>query len=268
MQRDGEDVLQQPVDALPHLDAGLLRLDVDVARPRLGGIAENEVDQPHDGRQVDILGERRRIDELILVLGRGLDFSSGILAHEHVVRRRGHVGGGVAVPHALEPRLGDDHRDRGLARPEPDVLKNAVVHRIGESQAEHLAVEAQRNDPALPPEIVRQQCEDALRNHRGLAVEVFEMQCRRDRRRDDGFTGQAEIGERPSQGHGLPRPGLGCAREAGGVNNTLAFEEVADESRFSHRGLRSCRSIARASRTLSNSRSIAVIRSMVIMLSA
>jgi len=48
--------MQHAVDAVAHSQAGLLRLDVYVAGPKLDGFEQDFVDQPHDRR---FLGERR-----------------------------------------------------------------------------------------------------------------------------------------------------------------------------------------------------------------
>ena len=47
----------------------LVRLDVDVAGAGLGGVAQDEVDELDDRRQPDVLGERRRVDQLVFPVG-------------------------------------------------------------------------------------------------------------------------------------------------------------------------------------------------------
>jgi len=64
--RDRQHVAQLPVHAVPDLEHGLLRLDVDVAGPGGRGVAQNQVHQPHDRRQLDVFGQRLRIDEIVL----------------------------------------------------------------------------------------------------------------------------------------------------------------------------------------------------------
>ena len=93
---NGQHVVQQPVHALPDLQLRLVRLDVDVAGAGLGGVAQDEVDELHDRRKLDVLGERGRVDQVVLVVGARLDLARRLHRVEHVVGRRA-IGLGVAA---------------------------------------------------------------------------------------------------------------------------------------------------------------------------
>ena len=68
MVRNGQHIVQQPVDPLAYLKLRFVRFDVHVTGARSGRVAENEIDEPHDGRQLDVLGERGWVDQVVLGL--------------------------------------------------------------------------------------------------------------------------------------------------------------------------------------------------------
>ena len=75
MLRNRQHVAQQAVNALPDVNVLFLRFDVDVARTGLGRLAQDQVDEPDDRRQVDVFGQRGDVDEFVVGVRGGLDFS-------------------------------------------------------------------------------------------------------------------------------------------------------------------------------------------------
>ncbi len=60
------------------------------------------------------------------------------------------------------------------------------------------------------------------------------MERRGHGRSHSGFFGQPETGQRPSERRLLLRLDLEAAREASGVNDAGAYQQVADESMRAH----------------------------------
>ena len=236
MVRNRQHVAEQPIDPVAHLEQRLLGLDVNVARARGGGVAQNEVDQPDNRRQLDVFRERRRIDDLVFAVAGRFDFSRRIDTLKRVIRirqavlcrrLRRRVNPGAQI---LEARLGHDDRHGFLARPEPHVLKHRIVHRVRNRQPEQIPVEAERNGAALPAEVHREQLRRVRPDNRRLAVEVVEMQSRRDRGGHDRFIREPQTGQRPADRRAVRGTGLGGSDQCGAVDHAGADQRVADKS--------------------------------------
>ena len=260
---NGQHVVQQPVHALPDLQQRLVRLDVDVAGAGLRGVAQDEVDELHDRRQLDVLGERRRIDQVVLAVAARLrprPPASRCRACRRSPRAR--PRGSSRRSSRLEPGLRDDDRDRLLAGPELHVLQHRVVHRIGDRDPQHVAVDAERRDAALLAERDRQQGRDGLADLGRLAVEILEMQRRGDGGGDGGFVGEPETRPAPVPASSPSRVWASRPRASPAASTTPArisrsptnpWELMVDSIRVS--------SAPRArARTRTSSRSISAIR--------
>jgi hypothetical protein len=207
-----------------------VRLDVDVAGTRFRRVAQDQVHQLDDRRQLNLSRERGRIDQVVLAVGSGFDLAGGLRDGQHVVIRRAIAFRKHLAEQLLEPGLGDDDRDHLLAGAELRVLKHRIVQRIGDRDLQHGAGKADRRGPALQAERNRQQRRDRFVNRRRLAAEKLEMHPGRDRRGDGGFRGEAERGQRPAERGGVSRLRLEGERQAGGVNEAGTDEQIADES--------------------------------------
>jgi hypothetical protein len=62
--RRRDHLVEDPVDAVPHLELVLKRLEVDVGRLVLDRLEQHEVDQPHDLVVLGGLGELFKVDRL------------------------------------------------------------------------------------------------------------------------------------------------------------------------------------------------------------
>ena len=234
--RDGQHVAEQSVDALPHLQLRLVRLDVDVAGAGLGRVAQDQVDEPHDGR---LIGERGQVDFL---LDHNLHLALWIPREELVVGGRAFCRdlGRTAcllVPPAqqrLEPGLGDDNGNDPLAGPKLDGLDRRIVERVDDPDLQCRALEAQGGNAVLAAEIFRQQLHDRV-DFRRRAFEEFEPQTRGKGRSYDFLVRHTKAGQHPAQG----RPGrcfhLLRSSQPGGVNQARFDQDFPDPSICAHR---------------------------------
>ena len=137
--RDGQHVVQQPVHALPDLQQRLVRLDVDVAGAGLRRVAQDQVDELDDRRQLDVLGERRRIDQVVLAVGARLDLARRLGGVEHVVGRGARRASGYSRRRSCSSQVCVTTTATAfLPVRNSDVLQHRIVHRIGDRHPQHV----------------------------------------------------------------------------------------------------------------------------------
>jgi hypothetical protein len=132
--RRRQDLLQHTVDPEPHCQALLPRLYVDVARPLLNRLKQDQVDQTDDRRVVRVYRELLRVD-VASAGDRGLDVNDALDALLD--------GDGVAVVLVDRGRdvvcLGGSRRDQ-VAGVGLDGVRRDDVERIGHRQDEGVAL--------------------------------------------------------------------------------------------------------------------------------
>ena len=132
--------VEDAVDPVADDEIVLLRLDVDVARPVLGGFEDHRVDEADERRVGDAVVGLEVVDVLLLFL------DATHLLGEGRVHRLGRAREAAQLGEDVAPRR-DVELDR-QARREPQLVEPAHVLRVGDRHLERAAVrgEGDRDD--------------------------------------------------------------------------------------------------------------------------
>ena len=130
--------VQHAVDAVANLDAGGLRLDVDVARPRFDRLDQNFVHQPNDRRFLGLFGQLAIDVDLV----EKLDVLFVLLGHQVVDRLAADAQVGLDLPGDLLA-LGQHRLDREAGRG-AQLIERVEIERVARGDAQRAVLPLDR----------------------------------------------------------------------------------------------------------------------------
>jgi hypothetical protein len=187
------DLPQQPVDAEPHPDVALLRLDVDVGGAAVQGLVHDGVDQPDHRRVVDVPD---LLEVLVLLLAglEALDVGERAEGVRHpAARPRAAV---VAVDRLLHVGGGRHRRaDRGELGRQADVVERQHVGRVGQGDRQHVVGQGDRHRLVPHRHVAGEHGQGLLGDRQAPEVDEREPELVAEGARDLHLAGQAERGD-------------------------------------------------------------------------
>ncbi len=141
--REAECLFEDAVDAIAHQHRVGLRLDVDVARPRLDALDQHLVGELDDGRQLGVGGDRPEVSAIVAELVHHQGLAGRDELQELLERLLEPIGMLERVLHLVV--RGDDGL-HALAGGEFDGLQALEVERVGGDDLDRALVDADRHD--------------------------------------------------------------------------------------------------------------------------
>ena len=147
----GFDVVQDAVDPVAHLQVLLERLDVNVARPRLDRLGDDQVDEPDDG---GLRGQVFQLFDILDLVREALDVAVVDALDDAAQRAGGRPVQLLEDVHDLA--LGPEHRLEPVAGRLPHRVDGRVIERVGHRERQQVVFQRDRHELALLHEPVGQ----------------------------------------------------------------------------------------------------------------